>query len=310
MMTYNNSLMTVSKRKFEGWFDNIEIKLNSQLKNMLNNKKDDIDNILKTKKYIYMYHRYQNVSLYILNNKDRFGYKVIIHDPLHCGFTLSERNLADRISCWSKDFIINRINDNHNKLFTMILPRYSRNILEDNINNREPYIISVGNTCRDFQTLINALDGIDIKCIILTNNTNDLKNTNSNIIIKSVPLNDVNEYMKYASFGVLPLNENTGRGCLNPQAHGITVASQYVNSRIPFIISKDRGVDEYLEDGVFGEYYIANDKDSLREKIIHFMNKDVQDNYKGKINKFYNDNPKHLSPEHFIETLEYQFSIC
>jgi len=28
-----------------------------------------------------------------------------------------------------------------------------------------------------------------------------------------------------------------------------------------------------------------------------------------KIKKFYNDKPKHLSPNHFIETLEYQISI-
>jgi len=263
------------------------------------------------KKYIYMYHRYDDVSKYILENRERFGYKVIIHDPMHCGFTIYERNMADKISCWSDEFIRAHINDNNEKMFTLFLPstRVTEQTIPENLLPTEPYIVAIGNLFRDFNILIDALDGINLKCVILTSmNIKLIKEHGTNVIIQTVPSNLVNYYIRGAMFGVLPLVENIGLGGgLNAQAHGCTVASQYVQHDLPFIASDNMGVNEYLMDGVFGETYPVNDKNVLREKIIRFMDGDVQLEYRKKIDSFYEESPDFFSAQTFLKVLAEQF---
>lgn len=306
---YDNCLMTLNKVKYQTFFKNeIQKMLNTDLYNMLEKNKESFDEFLSKKKYIYIYHKYKKVSSYILNNKDRFKYKVIIHDPLHCGFSKKERDIADRISCWSKNFVIERIKDNHNKLFTAFYPIVRENV--NNVKSDEPYIISVGNLFRDYNILIKALEGIDIKCIILTDGKfRPIINNNPNITIKNVSQPEVIKYIKKATFGILPLIENTGRGSLSSQAHGITVAAEFVSCNLPFIASHNMGVDEYLVDNVFGVTYNVNDVDDLKKKILYFLDENIQSEYKEKIMNFYEREPNYFSPEHFVEILEHEFSL-
>jgi len=106
-LNYENCLMTLNKVKYQSFFKNdLQKILNTVLCGMLEKNKESFDEFLSKKKYIYIYHKYKKVSSYILNNKDRLKYKVIIHDPLHCEFSKRERDIADRISCWSKKFVI------------------------------------------------------------------------------------------------------------------------------------------------------------------------------------------------------------
>jgi len=158
--------------------------------------------------------------------------------------------------------------------------------------------------------LIKALEGIDIKCIILTDGRfSPIINNNPNIIVKNVSHPEVIQYIKNAKFGVLPLIENNGRGALNSQAHGITVAAEFVSCNLPFITSRNMGVDEYLVDNVFGVTYNVNDVDDLKKKIIYFLDQNIQSEYKEKIMNFYENKPNYFSPEHFVEILEHEFSL-
>lgn len=313
-LNYENCLMTLNKVKYESFFKNKIQKIHNRvLYDMLEKNKKSFDEFLSRKKYIYIYHKYDKVSSYILNNKDRLKYKVIIHDPLHCGFSKKERDKADRISCWSKNFVIERIKDNHNKLFTAFYPVVRQNV--NDVKSDEPYIISVGNKYRDYNILIKALEGIDIKCIILTNeksrdyNIRPIINNNPNIIVKNASQPEVIQYIKKAKFGILPLIENDGSGVIFAQAHGITVAAEFVSCNLPFITSHNMGVNEYLVDNVFGVTYNVNDVDDLKKKILYFLDKNIQSEYKEKIINFYENNPNYFSPEHFVEILEHEFSL-
>jgi len=309
MNEVNNTLITLSTQKL-GWkkgcipnyFDMVP---NSFLRTLLKNEKNKLIEFLKKYKYIYLYHRYSDVSHFILSNKNELNQIVIIHDPSHCQYSKWEREKADMISCWCTQYIKNKIYDSHNKLFFMKLPLNNSyfNLNEDDIKiknidehiKNEKYILSIGNTHRDYNILVNALENINIKCYILTNNK--VITNNPNIIVKTTNHELTLKYIKYSLFGIIPMSQTKTN-----QAHGVTVACELSAMKKPFIITENCGINDYLMNGIFGLSYKEKNVDDLNDKIKYLLDENNLNNYKKNIENFYKENPIYLTEQDFINT--------
>jgi hypothetical protein len=303
-------LLLLSKEKswtkVQQFTDYFDFYLNNCLRKLLNTDKDKLLELLKKYKYIYIYHRYSDVSNFILLHKKELKQIVIIHDPLHCQFNSWERNMADKISCWCTQYTKQKINDSHDKLFFMKLPFYNtqfyldeENIHIKNIDDHiktEKYIVSIGNAHRDYNTLIKALENINIKCYIITTNSK-ITTSNQNIIIKSTNQQLVKKYIKYSLFGIIPITQTK-----TYQAHGVTVACELSALKKPFIISEDCGINDYLMNETFGLSYKERNVIDLTNKIKYLLDENNLKIYKNKIEDFYKKNPDYLSITDFINT--------
>ena len=318
IINQNNCILTLSKPKWNkgnaDYFNKyIRRVQNDQLYELLKN--GELDDYMKDIKYVYLYHQHSfELTWYFINNRQKLNIKIIIHDPLHCGYDKKIRDEADLISCWSVDFVKKHIKDNHNKLFTMFLPTFEKNHeikSFDERNSGDKYIVAGGNVLRDYMLLEQALRSLPVKCYILTDNK--VRTNNPNIIIKNVSPVEFKDIVKGAMFGVIPIKKR--RPLKFSQAHGCSVASIFINHRIPFIATENMGLNEYLNYGVFGETYKTfrvKERltiNSLHLKIKKFLREDVRKKYDEKIEKFFNENPSHMKDIQFVETLNEKFSL-
>lgn len=270
----------------------------------------DFNNIISKYIFIYAFHYTPEILNYLINNKDRYSYKLFIHELESLNINAYNLNKVDKISSWSPSKLITIHSDMQiqlkEKLFWIHQGIRLTKDNQDKIkylqnNYSEKYIVSMGDTNRDHETVIEAVKNLDIKLYILTNHVYNSNNKNivyirttGRKIIDNTRVYEFCKIIKNALFCIIPLHYKN-------QSHGITSAIEAKFLRKCLIVTKNCGLDEYIDDGYTGFKVLAKDINSYKEKILYLLNDNnryiMEENIKNRIVN--NDN--YMTNEGFIE---------
>lgn len=267
---------------------------------------DYIISNVKKLKFIFLYHKEELISDWVFKNKCKYNYKIGINEPIKEKFTVNEIMNSNFIGNWCGEFTKKRLKLDK-KFHTLTLISYSNNKSWDKIKmsyeKREisdKYILSLGNNRRDYNCLIKALNNINIKCIIITKDEikRKIKNNNDRIEIMSIiDKKELYNMIGNSLFCVLPIDSGVKQG------FGLTSVNEFSYLKKPFIISRDTGLDYYLQNDIFGISYKASDEKDLEIKIRYLLKNKKYMEYNDKINKFYEETPDYLTDDFFIKTV-------
>jgi glycosyltransferase involved in cell wall biosynthesis len=113
---------------------------------------------------------------------------------------------------------------------------------------QEPYVFSGGGTLRDFASLFAAVEGTDIRVIVVTHSEATLGTAPPPPhcrVLFTMPLQEFLSYAAGASFVVVPL-----RGTNTP--HGHTTIAQALSLGKAIVTTRGAAVADYVRDGVEG----------------------------------------------------------
>ncbi len=191
----------------------------------------------------------------------------------------------DRIVLWSqtqRDLLVEFFNIAPSRI--VVIPyfvdqKFWRPSLNNgNVNEDVEGICSVGDSRRDYATLIEAIRGLSIPCHIATRvqfsgrNAGDwgatghsLARTTSlpdNIVVKAASLQELRALYARSRFVVVPLFPSF-------RDNGITILTQAMAMGKAVICSRIQGQMEFLDDGVNGIFVPPEDPQALREAILY-----------------------------------------
>ena len=147
-------------------------------------------------------------------------------------------------------------------------------VKQENINVQE-YIFSAGREGRDFSSLLDAVEGLGVKLIIVSDQKNykkirhKLQKMNNVEFYQEVDFDTYTKFLSNAKLVVLPL-ENTK---YHP---GQTVLIQAMAASKAVIATKSNGTIDYIDDGVDGFFVDFYDVKGIREKILFLLNNEEQ----------------------------------
>jgi len=137
-------------------------------------------------------------------------------------------------------------------------------------------ICAVGNSKRDYATLIRAMRGLPITCNIVTNARPKLDSTSDwsvtsqalsrepelpdNVVVRSASPLELRACYARAKFVVAPLFPNL-------RDHGITTIAEAMAMGKAIIASRIRGLPDFVEDGVTGLLVPPGDPAALRQAV-------------------------------------------
>lgn len=133
----------------------------------------------------------------------------------------------------------------------------------ENLGACDGYIFAAGRNFRDYETLLDAIDGTDVQTVIVCgeNQLRDREVPSNVTIHREIPWEDYVQLLKRTSVAVIPLNtENVPSGQV-----AILEATAYGK---PVITTRSVGTIDYIEDGVNGLLYTAGNAEDLRAKIL------------------------------------------
>ena len=306
----NKDLLLIVKKGFHNnvYFNNIAINntFNVMFYNLTKLDTDYLDIIFCKIKLVYIYisGESQKLNQYIRKNKEKYGYKIFIHEPID--FKDYFIPYCDAISAWSpikyklentlpeKDIYQKYSDEVLNKLFWIyqgikIPDNMSLNLVNE---RKERYIISIGRMNRDYETLFKSIENLDIKLIILSSKQKEIKCDLNNVEITCLPgmcererfINPYLSLIKHSLFVVIPLKFDKGHK--NNVGHGITTAIEACYLRKPLIATEFCGVDEYTEKKLLVK---NRDPEDLKNKITYLMNDKNRLKYEQKLEKYDKD---------------------
>jgi len=136
-----------------------------------------------------------------------------------------------------------------------------------------PYVLSVGREGRDFETLVKALDTLDIPATIVASGmrganqySNLLPTSQKNVkVLRDISYTELRSLYAGCAFVILPLHD------LEYPA-GITAIMEAMAMGKAVIATRSRGVCELIEDGNTGMWAKVADPEDLRMKILSLWN--------------------------------------
>ena len=150
-----------------------------------------------------------------------------------------------------------------------LLPEKNNHLL--NRAEKKYDIISIGNTQRDYQTLVEAMRGLPYTCLIVTAQT--LRSVPENVIVvnKNLQYSECLELYMQSEIIVIPIVEAAVKGVF-----GLTslVDALYVGK--PVIVTRTTGMGIPVKKNNFGLEVEAGSSDSMREAIIQLMSNQEQ----------------------------------
>jgi glycosyltransferase involved in cell wall biosynthesis len=294
----------------EVYYDQLCFHENFDLISFQDNKYSDafFNNIINKYTFIYAFHYTSEILKYLINNKDKYSYKLFIHELENLDINKYNLNKVDKISSWSPSKLINI----HPKMSSQIkeklfwihqgirLTKQNQDKIKNISNNsNERYIVSIGDTNRDHEMVIKAVQNLDIKLYIISKNVYNNKNvvnicTTKSKIIDNERVFDTCKIIKNALFCIIPLH-------YKHQSHGITSAIEVCFLRKCLIITQNSGLDEYIEDNYTGFKIPHKDVNTCKNKIQYLLNdsnrQEMEENIKNKIG----NNNNYMTNEGFIE---------
>lgn len=125
------------------------------------------------------------------------------------------------------------------------------------------YVLAAGRNFRDYETLIRALDGLDVQTVIVCgeDQLRGVRIPENVTVRREIPWERYLELLREASVAVVPLTTE-----IVPSGQvAILEATAYGK---PVITTRAIGTVDYIEDGIDGLLYTAGDADELRAKIL------------------------------------------
>jgi glycosyltransferase involved in cell wall biosynthesis len=186
--------------------------------------------------------------------------KLIVTNQVYFGPRLAR--FADRVIVYSRRETEGRSN-------YVYLPIPADGAFEDVVPHREddPYVFSGGGTLRDFAALFAAVEGIDVRMIVVTHSPETLgvaaPPPNCRVLF-TMPLQQFLSYAAGSLFVVVPL-----RGTDTP--HGHTTIAQALSLGKPVVTTRGAAVADYVRDGVEGLLVDAGDVSGYRDAILRLL---------------------------------------
>jgi glycosyltransferase involved in cell wall biosynthesis len=190
----------------------------------------------------------------------------------------------DRIVLWSqtqRDLLVEFFNIAPARI--VVIPyfvdqQFWRPSLHGNVSEDVEGICSVGDSRRDYATLIEAIQGLSIPCHIATRVQLSARNAGDwgatghslarmtslpdNVVIKAASLLELRTLYAHSRFVVVPLFPSF-------RDNGITILTQAMAMGKAVICSRIQGQMEFLDDGVNGIFVPPEDAQALREAILY-----------------------------------------
>lgn len=171
-------------------------------------------------------------------------------------------------SSWQERFIRDRLGFPANRiLLTPFMVDTSFFATDQIVARSEPMICAAGLERRDYQTLIKAVDGLDVRVVIAAASRWSRRadgtqgaDLPSNVEICSLGFVDLRQLYADARFVVMPLDD------VEFQA-GITTILEAMSMERAVICTRTRGQTDVVVDGVNGLYVPPGDSGALREAI-------------------------------------------
>jgi UDP:flavonoid glycosyltransferase YjiC (YdhE family) len=130
-----------------------------------------------------------------------------------------------------------------------------------------PYVFSGGGTLRDFATLFEAVEGADVRLVVVTHSQETLGAVapppNARVLF-TMPLQDFLSYAAGSLFVVVPL-----LGADTP--HGHTTIAQALSLGKAVVTTRGAAVADYVRDGVEGLLVEPSDVGGYREAILRLL---------------------------------------
>jgi len=191
----------------------------------------------------------------------------------------------DRIVLWSqtqRDLLVEFFNIAPARI--VVIPyfvdqQFWRPSLHGNMNEDVEGICSVGDSRRDYATLIEAVQGLSLPCHIATRVQLSMRNAGdwgatghslarmnnslpANVVIKAASLLELRVLYAHSRFVVVPLFPSF-------RDNGITILTQAMAMGKAVICTRIQGQMEFLDDGVNGIFVPPADPQALREAILY-----------------------------------------
>jgi glycosyltransferase involved in cell wall biosynthesis len=186
--------------------------------------------------------------------------KLIVTNQVYFGPSLSR--YADRVIVYSRRETEGRSN-------YVYVPIPADGAFEEVEPHRDadPYLFSGGGTLRDFASLLSAVDGMDVRVIVVTHSPETLGAAtpppNCRVLF-TMPLQEFLSYAAGALFVVVPL-----RGADTP--HGHTTIAQALSLGKAVVTTRGAAVADYVRDGVEGLLVDPGDVGGYRHAIQRLL---------------------------------------
>jgi len=127
------------------------------------------------------------------------------------------------------------------------------------------YILSVGQEQRDYDTLLRAIEGTNYRLIVVASSPWSSNRTAINghgmvEVKQNIPYSELRRLYAGARMVVVPLNDVDYAAGANGVLEAMSMAK-------PIIVSRTRGIREYINDGETGRFVQPGDSMELRETI-------------------------------------------
>jgi glycosyltransferase involved in cell wall biosynthesis len=192
------------------------------------------------------------------------------------------QNGIDRIILWSqtqRDLLVEFFNISPARI--VVIPYWVDHNFWRPMNEVTDSICAVGDSRRDYTTLIEAVRGLDIRCNIATRvklaearnpdwgitgrGLAQISSLPNNVVCQSASLTELRRMYARARFVVIPLLPTF-------RDSGITVITEAMAMGKAIICSRIQGQIEFLEEGVTGIFVPPGDVQALREAIQYLWN--------------------------------------
>lgn len=136
---------------------------------------------------------------------------------------------------------------------------------------RRPMICSAGLERRDYPTLMDAVDGLDVDVVIAAASpwskradTTDSRPLPGNVTVERLSLSELRDVYAASQFVVMPLEETDFQA-------GITTILEAMSMGRAVLCSRTSGQSDTVTDGVTGRYVPPGDASALRSAIIDLL---------------------------------------
>lgn len=186
--------------------------------------------------------------------------KLIVTNQVYFGPRLAP--FADRVIVYSRRETEGR----PNYVYLTIPADGAFDDVEPHLENA-PYVFSGGGTLRDFASLFAAVEGTDLRVIVVTHSPETLGVTepppNCRVLF-TMPLHQFLSYAAGSLFVVVPL-----RGADTP--HGHTTIAQALSLGKAVVTTRGAAVADYVRDGVEGLLVDPSDVAGYRDAILRLL---------------------------------------
>lgn len=162
----------------------------------------------------------------------------------------------------------------------LAVPKERAHFVYDHVDHRffrplpvdtEDYILTVGQEQRDYETLLRAVAGTGLKLVVVasspwsTSRTAPIDNDNRVTVLSHIPYRELRALYARARVVVVPLFDVDYAAGVHPVLEGMAMAK-------PLIVSRTRGIGDYVAHGETGMYVEPGDAAALRDAILSLWN--------------------------------------